>query len=87
MQLVRDRYQSLIFFIFLLGFAPAPTQKVVVQILQEQPTVNLQGTPTTMKARGRHDPCVLPRAVPIVEAMAAMVTLDYMLLQKTIFNI
>ena len=61
--------------------------KPVATILQEQPTVNLQGTPTTMKARGRHDPCVLPRAVPIVEAMAAMVTLDYMLLQKTIFNI
>ena len=42
MQLVRDRYQSLIFFIFLLGFAPAPTQKVVVQILQEQPTLPVE---------------------------------------------
>ena len=37
-----------------------------------------------MKARGRHDPCVLPRAVPVVEAMAAMVVLDHFLLQKTI---
>jgi len=36
-----------------------------------------------VKARGRHDPCVLPRAVPIVEAMAAMVLLDYYLLNKT----
>ncbi|MFA6912078.1 MAG: chorismate synthase, partial [Proteiniphilum sp.] len=38
---------------------------------------------TTLKARGRHDPCVLPRAVPIVEAMAAMTLMDYALLAKT----
>lgn len=37
---------------------------------------------TTLKARGRHDACVLPRAVPIVEAMAAMTILDYYLLDK-----
>ncbi|MDD2910716.1 MAG: chorismate synthase, partial [Petrimonas sp.] len=40
------------------------------------------GNDTTIKARGRHDACVLPRAVPIVEAMAAMVILDYYLLAK-----
>ena len=56
--------------------------KPVATILQEQATVDTEGNPTTLKARGRHDPCVLPRAVPIVEAMAAMVTLDYLLLQK-----
>ena len=58
--------------------------KPVATILQEQPTVDLEGEPVTMKARGRHDPCVLPRAVPIVEAMAAMVVLDHLLLQKTV---
>ena len=42
------------------------------------------GKPTLLKARGRHDPCVLPRAVPIVEAMAAMTVLDYYLLNKTV---
>lgn len=57
--------------------------KPVATILQQQDTVDLEGNPTTLFARGRHDPCVLPRAVPIVEAMAAMVTLDYLLLQKT----
>ena len=41
------------------------------------------GNSITLKARGRHDPCVLPRAVPIVEAMAAMVILDAYLLNKT----
>lgn len=49
----------------------------------EQPTVDIHGNDTILKARGRHDPCVLPRAVPIVEAMAAMTILDYYLLNKT----
>jgi len=56
--------------------------KPVATLLREQPTVNFQGEKTLVKARGRHDPCVLPRAVPIVEAMAAMVLLDYYLLDK-----
>lgn len=56
--------------------------KPVATILMEQPTVNKNGEETTLKARGRHDPCVLPRAVPIVEAMAAMTILDYYLLDK-----
>ena len=57
--------------------------KPVATLLMEQPTVNRAGEDTVLKARGRHDPCVLPRAVPIVEAMAAMTLLDYLLLQKT----
>ncbi|MBE6259863.1 MAG: chorismate synthase [Prevotella sp.] len=57
--------------------------KPVATLLREQETVDVFGKKTTLKARGRHDPCVLPRAVPIVEAMAAMVILDHFLLQKT----
>ena len=57
--------------------------KSVATILMEQETVNIDGVDTTLKARGRHDACVLPRAVPIVEAMAAMTILDYYLLDKT----
>lgn len=57
--------------------------KSVATILMEQETVNMDGEDTILKARGRHDPCVLPRAVPIVESMAAMTILDYLLLQKT----
>ena len=40
----------------------------------------MEGNTTTLTARGRHDPCVLPRAVPVVESMAAMVILDHYLL-------
>ena len=54
--------------------------KPVATVLMEQPTVDKDGNETVLKARGRHDPCVLPRAVPIVEAMAAMTILDYCLL-------
>ncbi len=56
--------------------------KPVATVLMEQPTVDKDGNETILKARGRHDPCVLPRAVPIVEAMAAMTILDYYLLDK-----
>ena len=59
--------------------------KPVATILREQETVDLEGNATTLKARGRHDPCVLPRAVPLVEAMAAMVILDHYLMAKTVF--
>lgn len=59
--------------------------KPVATLLREQDTVNLQGEAVTLKARGRHDACVLPRAVPIVEAMAAMVILDNYLLYNTLF--
>lgn len=56
--------------------------KPVATILMYQDTVNKQGENTDLKARGRHDACVLPRAVPIVEAMAAMTILDCYLLSK-----
>ncbi len=62
---------------FRVGFKPIAT------LLMEQPTVDSQGMETTVKARGRHDPCVLPRAVPIVEAMAALTLLDYYLIDRT----
>lgn len=51
-------------------------------LLQEVPTIDDSGNPVTLKARGRHDPCVLPRAVPVVDAMAAMTLLDAYLLNK-----
>ncbi len=62
---------------FRVAFKPVST------ILTEQQTVDIHGNDTTIKARGRHDPCVLPRAVPIVEAMAAMTIMDNFLLAKT----
>ena len=58
--------------------------KPVATILKEQHSVTKDGDDTTLLAHGRHDPCVLPRAVPIVEAMAALTVLDYYLLNKTI---
>jgi len=58
--------------------------KPVATILTEQETVDIEGNATTFKAQGRHDPCVLPRAVPIVESMAAMTILDYILLRKAV---
>ncbi len=58
--------------------------KPVATLLREQETVDIEGKATKLTARGRHDPCVLPRAVPVVEAMAAMVLLDNYLLNKTI---
>ena len=57
--------------------------KPVATLLMEQQTVNKEGIPTTINVHGRHDPCVLPRAVPVVEAMAAMTILDYYLIGKT----
>lgn len=57
--------------------------KPVATLLREVDTIDDNGKPTVLRAKGRHDPCVVPRAVPIVEAMAAMVILDYMLLDKT----
>ena len=58
--------------------------KPVATILQKQNTVDKQGRATTLTAKGRHDPCVLPRAVPVVEAMAAMTILDYILLNNSV---
>jgi len=58
-------------------FKPVPT------ILREQHTVNTSGKEVAFTAKGRHDPCVLTRAVPVVEAMAAMTILDYQLLKQS----
>ena len=57
--------------VFRVAFKPTAT------ILQSQKTVDVHGAETELAARGRHDPCVLPRAVPIVEAMTALVLLDH----------
>lgn len=56
--------------------------KPVATILKEQPTVTKDGVETHLAARGRHDPCVVPRAVPVVEAMAALVLLDHYMLAR-----
>lgn len=57
--------------------------KPVATLLQEVKTIDSVGDDIILKAKGRHDPCVLPRAVPIVEAMAAIVMLDAYLINKT----
>jgi chorismate synthase len=56
--------------------------KPVATIMQKQRTINKDGNIVEMQGKGRHDPCVVPRAVPIVEAMAAMVLADFILLHK-----
>jgi len=61
---------------FRVAFKPTPT------ITRSQQTVTVTGEPTELAARGRHDPCVLPRAIPIVEAMAALVLCDHALRQR-----
>ena len=58
--------------------------KPVATIMQSQDTINKDGEIVEMTGKGRHDPCVVPRAVPIVEAMAALVLADYYLINKTI---
>ena len=58
--------------------------KPTATIMRPQETVDVAGNPTTLEPRGRHDPCVLPRAVPIVEAMAALVLADHLLRQRAI---
>src|SRR4051812_6380544 len=63
---------------FRVAFKPTAT------IFQAQQTVTVGGEETELKARGRHDPCVLPRAVPMVEAMAALVLCDHVLRQRAI---
>ena len=57
--------------------------KPVATIMQKQNTLDKSGNIIEMQGKGRHDPCVVPRAVPIVEAMAALVIADYWLLNKT----
>lgn len=57
--------------------------KPVATLIQKQPTINNKGEEVEMMGKGRHDPCVVPRAVPIVEAMAALVLADYYLINRT----
>ncbi|HSD08451.1 chorismate synthase [Flavobacterium sp.] len=57
--------------------------KPVATLMQKQESLDNQGNITEMTGKGRHDPCVVPRAVPIVEAMAAIVLADFFLLNKT----
>ena len=57
--------------------------KPVATIMQSQETLNNSGEMVDMQGKGRHDPCVVPRAVPIVEAMTALVLADFTLLQRT----
>lgn len=64
--------------VFRVAFKPTAT------ILTEQKTVNNVGEDTTLSARGRHDPCVLPRAVPMVEAMVHLVLVEHFLRQRAI---
>ena len=62
--------------VFRVAFKPIPS------VMQPQQTVDSQGKATTIEIQGRHDVCVVPRVLPMVEAMAAMVTLDFILLKK-----
>ena len=57
--------------------------KPVATIIQKQDTLDNSGQIVEMQGKGRHDPCVVPRAIPIVEAMAALVLADYTLLDRT----
>ncbi|MGY6742695.1 MAG: chorismate synthase [Cecembia sp.] len=57
--------------------------KPVATIMQDQDSVNESGERVTVSGKGRHDPCVVPRAVPIVEAMGALVLADYLLISRT----
>lgn len=57
--------------------------KPVATIMKSQETIDSKGEKAEMQGKGRHDPCVVPRAVPIVEAMAALVLADFYLLNKT----
>ena len=60
-----------------IAFKPVPT------LMRPLPAIDRDGNPVTLQPRGRHDACVLPRALPIVEAMAALVILDNHLIKKT----
>ena len=59
-----------------MAFKPTPT------IGREQQTVTRNGSDTTIAAKGRHDPCVVPRAVPVVESLTALILLDQVLSSK-----
>ena len=56
--------------------------KPVATLIQKYETIDKEGNKVEMQGKGRHDPCVVPRAVPIVEAMAALVIADFLLQNK-----
>lgn len=60
-----------------VGFKPVST------LIQPQQSINIEGDPVEIEGKGRHDPCVLPRAVPLVEAMALLVLADHWLINRT----
>ena len=60
-----------------IAFKPVPT------LMRDVPTIDRDGNPVTLAARGRHDVCVINRALPVVESMAALVILDNYLIRKT----
>ena len=62
---------------FRVAFKPVST------IMKKQTSINKEGATVQLEGKGRHDPCVVPRAVPIVEALAACVLADALLLSKT----
>ena len=61
---------------FRVAFKPVST------IMKDQASINVEGKTTKIEGKGRHDPCVVPRAVPIVEALAALVLVDHLLTNK-----
>ena len=61
---------------------PHPTGENCFHSPKKQNTINKDGEEVVLEAKGRHDPCVLPRAVPIVESMAALVIADYLLIKR-----
>lgn len=65
---------------FILRAAVKPPASIGI----EQPTIDKAGKPTTIKVEGRHDPTIVPRIVPVIEAMAAIVVVDFLLQQETI---
>jgi len=58
--------------------------KPVATLIQSYETIDKEGNTVTAQGKGRHDPCVVPRAVPIVEAMAALVLADFSLLNRSV---
>lgn len=62
--------------VFRVGFKPIPS------VMRPQQTVDIKGNAKVLEIQGRHDVCVVPRVIPMIEAMAAMVTLDFILLKK-----
>jgi chorismate synthase len=58
--------------------------KPVATIMRDQQSIDSEGNEATVKGKGRHDPCVLPRAVPIVESMAALVLVDFLLRDRVV---